>query len=234
MKRFPSPYTKLEELNQVIVACRKCPRLVEWREHVAKTRRRAYQDQVYWGKPVTGFGDIGGKVLVVGLAPGAHGSNRTGRMFTGDKSGEFLYRALHECGYANQPDSSSLDDGLILSGIFISAVCRCAPPQNKPDAEEMQNCLPYLQAELSLMPQLSVIVALGKIGYDNSIKVLKSLSNGYTFEKFSHGSISSASGGLPVLIGSYHPSQQNTQTGRLTYPAFLSIWLKVRDIESRV
>jgi uracil-DNA glycosylase len=215
-----------------VIACNKCPRLVSWRQEIAKKRRRAYQDQEYWGKPVPGFGDLNGAVLAVGLAPGAHGSNRTGRMFTGDRSGDFLYQALFDCGFANQPTSLSKDDGLTLSGIYISAVCRCVPPQNKPTLGEIQNCLPFLLFEARYMTSLQIVVALGKVAFDQTMRILK--HNGCEFEKkpFSHGITIKSNTGGPVILGSYHPSQQNTQTGRLTYPMFLEIWQMVREMLS--
>src|SRR5512137_1741919 len=154
----------LENLNFEIIACRKCPRLVMWREQVAREKRKAYRDQEYWGRPVPGFGDSEARVLVVGLAPGAHGSNRTGRQFTGDASGNFLYPALYRAGFASQPDSSSVDDGLALVGLYTAPVCRCAPPDNKPTPGEIKNCLPYLNRELNIL-QPRVLVALGRIAF---------------------------------------------------------------------
>ncbi|MGE5123833.1 MAG: uracil-DNA glycosylase, partial [Acidobacteriaceae bacterium] len=161
----------IETLNKTIIGCRRCPRLVEYRENVAKKKKKSYQGWVYWGKPVPAFGDISGRILVVGLAPGPHGSNRTGRMFTGDASGVFLFAALHRAGFASQPQSVNRDDGLLLSDMLISAVCRCVPPENKPNRIEMANCLPYLVQEISLMVNLQGVVALGRIAFANILAI---------------------------------------------------------------
>ncbi len=221
---------KLELLNSEIISCQLCPRLVAWREQTARTRRRSYQDWEYWGKPVPGFGDIHAPVLVVGLAPGAHGANRTGRMFTGDGSGEFLYCALYRAGFANQPTSSNTEDGLAVKHIFISAVCRCAPPDNKPAPREIQNCLPYLQREIVLMEGLKGIVALGRIAFDNVLRVYRQQGEAIPRLEFSHGAIYHLGTNLPWIIASYHPSRQNTQTGRLTEAMFDKIWENVRSL----
>lgn len=218
--------SSLEFLNQQITSCRRCPRLVEWRERVAREKRRAYLDWDYWGKPVPGFGDPAARLLVIGLAPGAHGSNRTGRMFTGDASGDFLYPALHRAGFASQPVSTSADDGLTLSGLYISAVCRCAPPDNKPTPGEMRACRPYLQREIELL-QPQVFVALGRIAFET----LKSILGAPPSWTFSHGALYRLprSASLTTdhwLLCSYHPSRQNTQTGRLSAAMFDEIWLK--------
>lgn len=218
----------LTALEKEIVQCRKCPRLVTWREEVAAKKRRAFLDWSYWGKPVPGFGDPQARVLVVGLAPGAHGSNRTGRMFTGDASGEFLYAALHRAGLANQPTSSHRDDGLRLTGIFITAVCRCVPPDNKPDSQEIKSCLPYLQMEIDCLVGIQGVVALGRIAYD---QMLRLYMDGRTPDQemvFRHGARYQLGDGLPWLIASYHPSRQNTQTGRLTPAMFDQVWSEVR------
>lgn len=219
-----------QTVEDAIVACQACPRLVEWREEVARTRRRAYRDQEYWGKPVPGFGDHQARVLVVGLAPGAHGANRTGRVFTGDGSGEFLYRALFKAGFANQPTGRHRGDGLVLNDLYISAVCRCAPPGNKPTTQEIANCLPYLQQELSLLKRLKVIVVLGQIAFDYTLRLYR--QNGYQIPKvsFGHGAVESLGDGLPWLVSSYHPSRQNTQTGRLTEAMFDEIWMRVVEL----
>lgn len=211
------------DLCNEIIQCRKCARLVEWREKVALEKRKAFIDWDYWGKPVPGFGDIRGRVFVVGLAPGAHGSNRTGRMFTGDASGEFLYQALFDAGFSNQPKSSTKVDSLKLNDIFISAVCRCVPPDNQPTMEEIKNCVGYLQREMKMLFHLKGIVALGKIAFDTLLRIK------YNGEKhrFSHGAIFTPDG-HPWLIASYHPSRQNTQTGRLTVEMFKDIWSKTR------
>lgn len=214
----------IESLNQTIIHCRKCPRLVEYRERVAKKKKKAYQDWEYWGKPVPAFGDINGRVMVVGLAPGAHGSNRTGRMFTGDASGVFLFAALHRAGFANQSESTSKNDGLRLKDMLISAVCRCAPPQNKPNRDEIANCLPYLMQEIELMKNLQGFVALGRIGFENILKIYRSRGITIAHFKFKHDMIYTLGEGLPWLLVSYHPSRQNTQTGRLTTGMFDRVW----------
>jgi uracil-DNA glycosylase family 4 len=219
---------EFEQLEKRICACQMCPRLVSWRETVAEKRRRAYQQQIYWGKPVPAFGDPQGRVLVVGLAPGAHGANRTGRMFTGDGSGEFLFRALLKAGFANQPTSVHRDDGLTLKDMLISAVCRCAPPNNRPTNQEMANCLPYLQAEINLMANLQVIVALGKIAFDNVVGTYRRKESKGSRLAFGHGLIYALGEPKPWLVVSYHPSRQNTQTGRLTAEMFAEIWEMVR------
>ena len=210
--------------------CRLCPRLVAWREEVARTKKKAFIDWAYWGKPVPAFGDINGQVLVVGLAPGAHGSNRTGRMFTGDSSGDFLYPALYRAGFASQPMSSDLNDGQILNNLFITAVCRCVPPQNKPTTEEINNCVPYLQYEISFMKNLKVIVALGAIAHSNILKIFSEIIQNKQSFPFKHGSIAKFPGDQPYLISSYHPSRQNTQTGKLTKKMFDHIWESVRQL----
>ena len=212
------------ELENTQISCRKCPRLVEWREEVARVKRRAYLDWDYWGKPVPGFGDHYARVLVVGLAPGAHGANRTGRMFTGDGSGDFLYPALFNAGFANQPNATQRGDGLTVSDMYISAVCRCVPPKNKPKADEINNCRPYLIEEIELLTNLQVIVALGKIAFDQTLRIYRQRTgNRYRFE-FKHNAKYDLGAGLPWLISSYHPSRQNTQTGRLTEEMFVRVW----------
>ncbi len=213
-----------ETLNAEIVVCRKCPRLVAYREEVARLRRRAYRDQVYWGRPVPGFGDRQARLLIFGLAPGAHGSNRTGRMFTGDSSGSFLYAALYRVGFANQPTSANRDDGLALNDVFISAVCRCCPPDNKPALQEMLNCRPFILAELELLARLQGIVALGKIAFDNILAVYREKGASIPTLAFKHAQFYDLGRGMPWLLASYHPSQQNTQTGRLTVAMFDAIW----------
>jgi uracil-DNA glycosylase len=218
-----------EILNQTIVACRKCPRLVAWREQVALKKRRAYRNENYWGKPVPGFGDRQARVLAVGLAPGAHGANRTGRMFTGDSSGDFLYHALFAAGFANQPFSRR-EDGLELYDLYISAVCRCVPPDNKPAQPEIANCLPYLAQEINLLQPLQVIVALGRIAFDGVLKVYRQRGLEPQAVKFLHGAVFPLGEGQPQLVVSYHPSRQNTQTGRLTAEMFANIWRIARDL----
>jgi uracil-DNA glycosylase family 4 len=219
----------IETLNKTIISCRKCPRLVEYREYVAQKKRKAYQDWTYWGKPVPAFGDLNGRLLVVGLAPGPHGSNRTGRMFTGDASGVFLYSALHKAGFANQPTSLSQDDGLKVQDLLISAVCRCAPPENKPSRSEIANCLPYLVQEMKLMANLQGFVALGRLAFDNVLGIYRAMGLVIPRFKFAHGGFYRLGTGLPWLIASYHPSQQNTQTGRLTTEMFEKVWQKAKS-----
>jgi uracil-DNA glycosylase len=218
----------LDSLNDEIVACRKCPRLVAWREEVSRLRRRAYQDWEYWGKPAPGFGDREARVLVVGLAPGAHGANRTGRVFTGDGSGDFLFRSLHRLGFTNQPVSIHREDGLQLHGLYIGAVCRCAPPQNKPARDEINNCLPFLLREMNMLANLEGLVALGRIAFDHLLALYRRKGYAIPSLDFSHGAFYRLGTGLPWLLASYHPSRQNTQTGRLSEAMFDQIWEKVR------
>lgn len=245
------------KLNAEITACRACPRLVAWREQVAQEKRRAYREWDYWGKPVPGFGDPAARVLIVGLAPGAHGSNRTGRMFTGDSSGDTLYTALHRAGFASQPTSRQREDGLTLTDAFITAVARCAPPENRPTPEEMVNCRPFLLREWALLERVKVMVALGQIAFEHSLRLLR--QHGFEVEakaqveaeknqtidpglrpaspvsrplKFGHGQsylFSVANPGEQKhLLASYHPSRQNTQTGRLTQAMLDEVFAKVR------
>ena len=222
--------SSLQMLNQEIIACRRCPRLVAWREKVARVRKRAYLDQEYWGKPVPGFGDPRGRVLVVGLAPGAHGANRTGRLFTGDGSGSFLFRALYRAGFANQPTALRADDGLALADLYISAVCRCAPPDNKPAPEEISACLPYLARELAFLPNVQVLVVLGKIAFDNTLRIYRESGCSLPRLDFSHGAVYRLGVDYPWMVASYHPSRQNTQTGRLTEAMFDEVWAKVKGL----
>ncbi len=220
------------ENYEKLIQCRLCERLVTWREEVAITKKRAYRDWNYWGKPIPGFGDINGQVLVVGLAPGAHGSNRTGRMFTGDASGDFLYPALYRAGFASQPESLSVDDGLTLNNLFITAVCRCVPPQNKPTPVEIKNCLPYMRFEISQMKNLKVVVALGAIAQNHVLRIFSDLIQEKQPFPFGHGRCDKFPMDMPYLISSYHPSRQNTQTGRLTIEMFDRIWLQVNQLIS--
>ena len=210
----------LDALSTEIVNCHRCDRLRTYCEHIAQVKRRAYRDQSYWGKPVPGWGDPQARLLIIGLAPGAHGSNRTGRMFTGDRAGDFLYAALHRAGLCNQPGSISQQDGLQLQDVFITAVGRCAPPENKPLPGELQNCRPYLMTELKLLKSVKVLLVLGKIAFDGTLKALQEI--GLTSEVksngFAHGAVASV--GPYRLVSSYHVSQQNTQTGRLTVAMF--------------
>lgn len=207
----------LSSPNKQIVTCRACPRLVEWREHIAQTKTKRFSDQSYWGKPIPGFGDPNARLLLVGLAPAAHGGNRTGRMFTGDESGNWLFRALHKADFANQAESVARDDGLKLNDCYITATCRCAPPQNKLLPQEISNCRPFILQEFQLLKNLRVIVGLGKIGFDAAFDCVREL--GWTDlksrPKFSHGVVARLNPSL-TLIGTYHPSQQNTFTGKLT------------------
>jgi uracil-DNA glycosylase len=218
----------LENLNAEIITCRKCPRLVEWRERVAREKRKAYKDQEYWGKPVPGFGDPKARVFVVGLAPGAHGSNRTGRQFTGDASGGFFYPALYRAGFANQPESVSRDDGMILTDLYTAPVCRCAPPDNKPSPEEMSNCRPFLESELQLI-QPQVIVVLGRIAFESILRIYSVRKSAW---KFAHCAVFRIENG-PWLLCSYHPSQQNTLTGKLTVEMFDKVWETAKELLER-
>ncbi len=218
-----------DTLNDTIISCRKCPRLVEYRESVAKKKKKAYQAWEYWGKPVPAFGDIHGRILVVGLAPGAHGSNRTGRMFTGDASGVFLFGALYHAGFASQATGLSRDDGLELNDMLISAVCRCVPPDNKPLRSEIENCRPYLEQEISLMGNLQGFVALGRLAFDNVINIYRRRGTAVPRFNFRHAGEYLLGDKLPWLLASYHPSQQNTQTGRLTVTMFDQVWQIARS-----
>jgi uracil-DNA glycosylase len=219
-----------DDLNFRIITCRRCPRLVAHRESVARIRKKAYQDWDYWGKPVPGFGDVRARLLLVGLAPGAHGSNRTGRMFTGDSSGIFLYKALFKAGFANQPDATTRDDELQLKDAFISAVCRCAPPGNHPTPTETAACQPYLLEEMRLLNHLCGIVALGQIAYNRLLRIYQIDSR--AAPQFSHGGLLAAGDDHPWILTSYHPSRQNTQTGRLTVDMFDAIWCKAAEMLS--
>ena len=219
-----------DDLTRQITLCRACPRLVAWREQVGAVKRRAYRSETYWAKPVPGFGDPHAQVMVVGLAPGAHGSNRTGRMFTGDASGNFLYPSLYNAGFASQPKASNMDDGLNLTGMFITAVCRCVPPDNKPASDEIARCLPYLRAEMRMLKNLEGVVALGKIAFDQVLRELYPLNSERAAVQFKHGVFVEGGGTRPWILGSYHPSRQNTQTGRLTAPMFDAIWQRVNRL----
>jgi len=224
----PSP---LEALNARIVACNLCPRLRSHSTEVARVRRRAYADWEYWGRPVPSFGDPSARVLVLGLAPGAHGSNRTGRPFTGDGSGDFLYPVLYDAGFASQPHSKSRCDGMKLTDLWISAVARCAPPGNKPASEELRNCAPWLDEELSLLHNLRVVVCLGRIAFGGLLAHAQRAGKiaSRSAYQFGHGAEYALPGGLHVLT-SFHPSLQNTNTGRLTRPMFLTIFQRARAL----
>jgi uracil-DNA glycosylase family 4 len=199
-------------LNRQVIECERCPRLIAHCREIAVTKRRAFLDWEYWGKPVPSFGDTSARLLILGLAPGAHGSNRTGRMFTGDRSGDFLYRALHNAGFASQPESHSTQDGLQLSDAWITAAAHCAPPDNKPTPLELRNCRPFLERELDLLTQVQVVVALGKVAFDTYLGVLKNRGEIERLSdfRFGHGALYSSL--RPALLSSYHPSQQNTST----------------------
>ncbi|MFQ5875667.1 MAG: uracil-DNA glycosylase [Dehalococcoidia bacterium] len=220
----------LEQLNQEIVSCTRCPRLVTYREAVARDKRRMYQDWDYWGRPVPGFGDEAARVLILGLAPAAHGANRTGRMFTGDGSGDWVWRTLHKYGFANHPSSRHRDDGLAVTDVYITASLRCAPPRNRPLAQELSGCRPYLLAELELLDRVRVVVALGKIAFDSCLAAFSALK--YKLPnprpRFGHGLTYPLAPGL-TLVASYHPSRQNTQTGKLTREMFDQIFETVRQ-----
>ena len=227
-----STYSPLRVLQQLIAGCQLCPRLREHCTHIAAVKRRAYRDWDYWGKPVPSFGDPKARILIIGLAPGAHGSNRTGRMFTGDRSGDVLFRVLHLCGLASQPAASSRDDGLTLSDLYITAVARCAPPGNRPTPEEIRNCRPYLERELDLLTHVRVVVALGKIAFDTYLDVLKArgVAPSRAPFPFGHNRCFTTAPGQPRLIGSYHPSQQNTSTGKLTEAMLLDVFSQARQL----
>ncbi len=210
-----NPRGDLARVEREVVACRACPRLVEWRERAAREKVARFAGETYWGRPVPGFGDPQARIVVVGLAPAAHGGNRTGRIFTGDRSGDFLFAAMYRAGLANQPTSEARDDGLVLSGAYVSAVNRCAPPGNAPMPQERDRCLPFLARELDALPELRVVVALGSYAWDGALRAFASL--GYSAKpkpRFGHGV--DAEVGPLVLVGCFHPSQQNTFTGKLT------------------
>jgi len=221
-----------DALNSEIVRCHTCPRLVEWREKVAREKRRAFKNDDYWGKPVPGFGDRNAQILILGLAPGAHGSNRTGRMFTGDASGEFLFPALFKEEFSTKAATISANDGLQLKKIFITAVCRCAPPANKPTLMEQINCRGYLLRELSLLGNVRGIIALGGIAFNNALDIIKYLYEvgGTRRPKFGHGKFYTWEESRIWLLASYHPSRQNTQTGRLTKEMFSMIWSRANQL----
>lgn len=215
-------------LQSSIISCRRCPRLVRWREKVAREKVKRYADEEYWGKPVPGFGDPKARLLLVGLAPAAHGGNRTGRMFTGDNSGNWLYRALYKAGFASQPESVHRNDGLKLKDCYITATLRCAPPKNKPTTREIINCRPYLLKEIELLKDVRVVVGLGRVGFDAALHAFRELGRieFTTTPTFAHGAVYRL--GPLTFIASFHPSQQNTFTRRLTEPMFDAVFEKAR------
>jgi uracil-DNA glycosylase family 4 len=216
---------RLEEVQARVIRCRRCPRLVEWRERVALEKRAAFRDEVYWGRPVPGFGDPSARVYVLGLAPAAHGGNRTGRVFTGDRSGDWLFGSLHRTGFANQPTSVHPDDGLRLDGAFIAAAVRCAPPANKPLPGERDNCLPYAAEELALL-RPAVVVCLGQYAWEAACRLLGLRPR----PRFGHAAEFAVPDGGPVLLATYHPSQQNTFTGKLTEPMMDAVFARAREL----
>jgi uracil-DNA glycosylase family 4 len=218
------------QLNAEIVACTACPRLVQWREKVAREKRRAFRDWDYWGRPVPGFGDRQARLVLIGLAPAAHGANRTGRMFTGNGSGDTLTAALHRAGFANQPTSRQREDGLQLRDAFLTAVARCAPPKNKPTREEMDNCQGYLVRELALLSSARVVLTLGRIAFDRYRRLLREQGASLPRLTFQHGACYRLEPPLPALVVSYHPSRQNTQTGRLTEEMLDKVFGQVRRL----
>jgi uracil-DNA glycosylase family 4 len=221
----------LTALTAEIVACRRCPRLVAWREQVAREKVARFRDEEYWGRPVPGFGDVDARILIVGLAPAAHGGNRTGRVFTGDASGDFLWPALHRAGLADRPVSRRADDGLTLTDVYIAAAVRCAPPANKPTILERDTCAPFLVREMALLPSVRVVLALGAFGWDAALRAMAGAGYGPAAAgkpRFGHGA--EALVGPYVLVGSYHPSQQNTFTGRLTPAMFDAVIARVVEL----
>ncbi|MBI3110820.1 MAG: uracil-DNA glycosylase [Ignavibacteriales bacterium] len=222
--------TDLQRLQNEVIRCTKCPRLVRWRTRVAREKVRRFEEWDYWGKPVPGFGDPAARLVLVGLAPAAHGANRTGRMFTGDRSGDWLYRALYKAGFASQPDSLSNEDGLQLRDCYITATCRCAPPLNKLLPAEVQNCRPFLLREFQLLKNMTVVVGLGRIGFEAVLRSFRELGwTSHRKEEFSHGAEYQLTKTV-TLLGSFHPSQQNTFTGKLTEPMFDSVFRRVQTI----
>ncbi len=218
--------TELQKLHQRIGDCEKCPRLRKHCLTVAREKRRSYQDETYWGKPIPGFGDPGAELVLIGLAPAAHGANRTGRIFTGDRSGDWLYRALHRAGFANQATSTARNDGLKLKNAYISCAARCAPPQNKPTPAELKRCAPFLEEELGLLKNAKVFMALGQIGLNT---LWPFISKGQRKPTFGHGEYASLADGRHLVM-SYHPSQQNTFTGRLTEPMFDAVFTRAQNL----
>ena len=231
MRSSNSPDTRQEllaQLEEEIISCRLCPRLVEWREKVAREKKAAHAGEKYWGRPIPGFGDPEARVVVLGLAPAAHGANRTGRFFTGDRSGDFLFGALHRTGFSNMPISRRANDGLRLSGLWISAAVRCAPPKNRPTPTERDACLPYAARELELLSEARVLVCLGAFAWDAALRLHAVRPK----PRFTHGVEHTPSSG-PILLGCYHPSQQNTFTGVLTEPMLDAVLRRTRELAER-
>ena len=223
---------QLAVLQEEVIACRRCPRLVAYLAEIGRVKRRAYRDWDYWAKPVPSFGDPNARVLIIGLAPGAHGSNRTGRPFTGDASGAILYRVLYRAGFASQPESTSREDGLRLTDLRITAAARCAPPGNKPTTEELRNCRPFLERELDLLTRLKVVVALGKIAFDVYLSILRDrgvIKSRAPFV-FGHDVVYRVAEEVPLLLSSYHPSQQNTSTGKLNEKMLLDVFRRAKKL----
>jgi len=220
----------LAELEQRVVNCRLCPRLVEWREQVAREKRASFAHEEYWGRPIPGWGDPNGRVFVLGLAPAAHGGNRTGRIFTGDRSGDWLFASLYRTGFANQPESIRSGDGLEIRDMWIAAAVRCAPPANKPLPSERDNCLPYAAEELALLPNIKVMVALGAFAWDAALRLHGGVK---PKPKFGHGAETALPGGR-TLVGCFHPSQQNTFTGKLTEPMLDAVFTRVGEVARTV
>jgi uracil-DNA glycosylase family 4 len=221
----------LAALEREVIGCRRCPRLVEWREHTARVKRAAFAAEPYWGRPLPGFGDAAARLLVLGLAPAAHGGNRTGRIFTGDRSGDWLFASLWRTGFANQPESRSRDDGLALRGCYVTAAVRCAPPANRPLPVERDNCLPYLLRELELLAAVRAIVCLGSFAWDVALRALRARTTlPRPLPRFGHGA--TATVGHYALLGCYHPSQQNTFTGRLTEDMLDQVFERARQLAS--
>ncbi len=220
---------ELADLRTKVAQCTLCPRLVEYRTRVATTRRREFANWTYWGRPVPGFGDPEARLLIVGLAPAAHGGNRTGRVFTGDRSGDFLFKCLYKAGFASQPDSKSIEDGLTLDGVYMTAAVKCAPPDNKPTLEETISCSSYLTTEIELLPNMRAFLCLGQLAFKSVVKVL---SEKYEFDKtlleFGHGNEIDLGGGIPIVFTSYHPSPRNTQTGKLSEQMMMRLLRKIR------
>lgn len=226
---MPGP-DSLARVREEILACRRCPRLVSFRERVAREKKRAFRDQTYWGRPVPGFGDPAARLVVVGLAPAAHGANRTGRVFTGDRSAAFLVRGLHAAGFANQPTSESRADGLHYTGAYVTAAVRCVPPDNRPTPAERANCLPFLERELALLPEARALLALGGFAWEATLEAVVRVYGGERRRAaFAHGACQPLGEGRPLLWGSYHPSPQNTNTGRLTPEMFAGLLRRIRE-----